>query len=204
VDRDLLVPLLVIVIAVVAVVLFLFVKKQRTSSLKRRFGDEYDRTVDTIGNQRKAEEELVSREKRVEQFEIHPLTAEQKGRFTESWKIIQGRFVDEPSQAVREADDLVKEVMGSRGYPIADFEQRAADISVHHPTVVGNYRIARDIAAKNRKGQASTEDLRQAVVAYRELFVDLLEEEIPQTKKKHHRVEEEVYHGERNKGAYRN
>jgi hypothetical protein len=204
VDQDLIIPLLVIAVAIVAVILFLFVRKQRTSKLKQKFGEEYDRTVGTLGNQRKAEQELVSREKRVEQFEIHPLTAEQTGRFTEAWRNIQARFVDQPTQAVRDADDLVKEVMGVRGYPITDFEQRAADISVHHPKVVGNYRIARDIAAKNRKGQASTEDLRQAVVAYRELFVDLLEEEIPQTKKKHHRVEEEVYHGERNKGAYRN
>jgi hypothetical protein len=204
VDQDLIIPLLVIVVAIVAVILFLFVRKQRTSKLKERFGDEYDRTVNVIGNQRKAEQELASREKRVQQFEIHPLTAEQTGRFTEAWRNVQARFVDQPSQAVREADDLVKEVMGVRGYPITDFEQRAADISVHHPKVVGNYRIARDIADKNRKGQATTEDLRQAVVAYRELFVDLLEEEIPQTKKKHHGVTEEVNYGERNKGAYRN
>ena len=203
-DQDLIIPLLVIVIAVVAVFLFLYTKKQRTSKLKGRYGEEYDRTVQTLGNQRKAEEELAAREKRVEQFEIHSLTAEQKGRFTDNWRMVQARFVDQPSQAVREADDLVKEVMGARGYPITDFEQRAADISVHHPRVVGNYRVARDIAAKNRKGQATTEDLRQAVVAYRELFVDLLEEELPQTKKKHHKVQEEVDHGERNKGAYRN
>lgn len=203
-DQDLIIPLLVIVIAVVAVFLFLYTKKQRTSKLKGRYGEEYDRTVQTLGNQRKAEEELAAREKRVEQFEIHSLTAEQKGRFTDSWRIVQARFVDQPSQAVREADDLVKEVMGARGYPITDFEQRAADISVHHPRVVGNYRVARNIAAKNRKGEATTEDLRQAVVAYRELFVDLLEEELPQTKKKHHTVQEEVNHGERNKGAYRN
>ena len=203
-DQDLIIPLLVIVIAVVAVFLFLYTKKQRTSKLKGRYGEEYDRTVQTLGNQRKAEEELAAREKRVEQFEIHSLTAEQKGRFTDTWRMVQARFVDQPSQAVREADDLVKEVMGARGYPITDFEQRAADISVHHPRVVGNYRVARDIAAKNRKGQATTEDLRQAVVAYRELFVDLLEEELPQTKKKHHKVQEEVDHGERNKGAYRN
>ena len=203
-DQDLIVPLLVIGIAVAAILLFLFVRKQRTGKLKRRYGEEYDRTVNTLGNQRKAEEELAAREKRVKQFEIHSLTAEQKGRFTERWRNIQGRFVDQPSQAVGEADDLVKEVMGARGYPITDFEQRAADISVHHPGVVGNYRIARDIAARNRKGQATTEDLRQAVVAYRELFVDLLEEESPKTNKKHHRVAEEVYNGERNKGAYRN
>lgn len=203
-DQDILVPLLVVGVAVLAVILFVFFRKQRTSKLREKFGDEYDRTVNVAGSQKKAELELESRAKRVEQFEIHALTPEEKGRFTESWRIVQARFVDEPSRAVREADGLVKEVMGARGYPMADFDQRAADISVHHPQVVGNYRIARDIAEKNRMGEATTEDLRQAVVAYRELFVDLLEEETPQTKKEHHKVVEEVYHGERNKGAYRN
>jgi hypothetical protein len=203
VDQDILIPLLVVAVAVLAVILFMVFRKQRTTRLRQRFGDEYDRTVNATGNQRKAEDELISRAKRVEQFEIHPLSAEQRGQFTETWSEIQGRFVDQPSQAVREADDLVKVVMGARGYPLTDFEQRAADISVHHPRVVGNYRIARDIAAKNRTGEATTEDLRQALMAYRELFVDLLEEETPQTKKKHHKVAQEVYHADRNKGAYR-
>ena len=203
-DRDILMMILIVAVAVVAVVVFVFWRKRQTDTLRQRYGDEYDRTVGTIGNQRKAEQELMSREKRVEKLEIHPLTAEQIGRFTEAWRVTQAKFVDQPSQAVREADDLVKEVMSARGYPMGDFEQRAADISVHHPRVVGNYRIARDIAAKNRSGKASTEDLRQAVVAYRELFVDLLEPETPVThsKKKQHKVVEEVQHGE-HKGAYR-
>jgi hypothetical protein len=202
VDRELVLVLLVLVVAAVAIVVFLWYRKRHTAKLRDRFGPEYDRTVDATGNQRKAENELISRSKRVEKLEIHPLTAEQKGRYTETWKSTQARFVDEPSQAVNEADDLVKEVMSARGYPVGDFEQRTADISVHHPRVVGNYRIARDIAIKNRKGESTTEDLRQALVAYRELFVDLLEEETPVTKTKH-KVVEEVHNDARNKGAYR-
>jgi hypothetical protein len=202
VDREIVLLLLVFIVAAVAIVMFLWYRKRHTQRLRERFGPEYDRTVDAIGNQRKAEHELISRAKRVEKLEIHPLTAEQKGRYTDGWKSTQARFVDEPSQAVNEADDLVKEVMAARGYPVGDFEQRAADISVHHPRVVGNYRIARDIAIKNRKGESTTEDLRQALVAYRELFVDLLEEETPVTKSKH-RVVEEVHNDSRSKGAYR-
>ena len=200
-DQDILVPLMVVAVTAIAVVFFVYWRKRQTEALRRRFGDEYDRTVGTVGNQRKAEQELESRAKRVEKFEIRPLTPEQTSRFAEEWTDTQARFVDEPSRATDDADELIKVVMGARGYPIADFEQRAADISVHHPRVVGNYRIARDIATKNRRGEANTEDLRQAFVAYRELFVDLLEEKTPQTKK--HRVVEEVYHGEGNKGAYR-
>jgi hypothetical protein len=202
VDRELVLLLLVFIVAAVAIVMFLWYRKRHTQRLRERFGPEYDRTVDAIGNQRKAEHELISRAKRVEKLEIHPLAAEQKGRYTDAWKSTQARFVDEPSQAVNEADDLVKEVMAARGYPVGDFEQRTADISVHHPRVVGNYRIARDIAIKNRKGESTTEDLRQALVAYRELFVDLLEEETPVTKSKH-RVVEEVHNDSRSKGAYR-
>ena len=200
-DQDILVPLMVVAVTAIAVVLFVYWRKRQTETLRRRFGDEYDRTVGTVGNQRKAEQELESRAKRVEKFEIRPLTPEQASRFAEEWRDTQARFVDEPSEAIHEADELIQEVMGARGYPIADFEQRAADISVHHPRVVGNYRIAREIATKNRSGEATTEDLRQAFVAYRELFVDLLEEKTPITKK--HQVVEEVYHGEGNKGAYR-
>ena len=201
-DRDILMLVLIVAVAAVAVIAFVFWRKRQTDTLRQRFGDEYDRTVNTAGSQREAEQELLSRTKRVEKFEIRPLSAEQIGRFTESWRMTQATFVDDPSKAVGEADDLVKEVMTARGYPMGDFEQRAADISVHHPRVVGNYRIARDIAAKNRGGKATTEDLRQAFVAYRELFVDLLEPEVPVTKKKQHKVVEEVHHGE-HKGSYR-
>lgn len=196
--------LLVAAVVIVGVVLFVFWKKRQTGRLRHRFGEEYDRTVNTVGSQRKAEQELLERTKRVEKFEIRSLTAEQIGRFTEAWRTTQAKFVDQPSKAVSEADGLVKEVMTARGYPMGDFEQRAADISVHHPRVVGNYRIARDIASKNRSGKATTEDLRQALVAYRELFVDLLEPDVPATttKKKSTKVVEEVHHGE-HKGAYR-
>jgi hypothetical protein len=203
VDQDILVPLLIVAVVAVAIIFFLFWRRRQTARLRTRFGDEYDRTVDAAGSQRKAEQELERRARRVESFNIHELAPDQKGQYTETWKTIQAQFVDKPSQAVRDADDLVKEVMGARGYPMTDFEQRAADISVHHPRVVGNYRIAREIAIRNRKGEATTEDLRQAFVAYRELFVDLLEEETPSTRKKN-QVVKEVYNAEGDKRTYRN
>jgi hypothetical protein len=131
--------------------------------------------VDQYGDQRKAEAELAAREKRVRKLEIRPLRPAEHSRFAEAWQKTQARFVDEPSQAVRDADALVKEVMQARGYPVGDFEQRAADVSVDHPNVVLNYRGAHDIVARNNSGNATTEDLRQALVHYRSLFEELLE-----------------------------
>jgi hypothetical protein len=204
VDRDIVLVLIVAAVFVAAFVAFLYWRKRQTQRLRERYGDEYDRTVKSVGSQKRAERELESREKRVESFNIRPLTPEDRNRYLEDWRRTQARFVDEPSSAVKEADQLVKDVMTARGYPMADFDQRAADISVNHPRVVGNYRIAREIAIKNRKGAATTEDLRQAVVAYRELFVDLLEEDLPDTKKKQHRiVEKEAYDDPRTKREYR-
>ena len=122
---------------------------------------------------------LEQREKRVEQLHIRPLTREEGRRFAEAWRADQARFVDDPKAAVIEADRLVGEVMQARGYPVSDFEQRAADISVHHPHVVENYRAAHEVAVRAKRGEASTESLRQALVYYRKLFEDLLEVEEP-------------------------
>jgi len=170
--------LVILAIVIVAIVfgLIVFVRRRRSESLRKHFGPEYKRTVDRYGNQRKAEAELAAREKRVRKFEIRSLAPEEQSRFAEAWKKTQARFVDEPSQAVGEADGLVKEIMQARGYPVGDFEHRAADISVDHPNVVTNYRAARDIALRNRSGKATTEDLRQAMVHYRSLFEELLAE----------------------------
>jgi len=166
------VAIAVVALAVVAWGLF---QKMRTKRLRGRFGPEYERTVRQIGDRRKAEEELEARKKRVEKLTLRPLTPEEQTRFGKEWKAAQTRFVDDPKGAVADANRLVKEVMQARGYPMADFEQRAADISVDHPRVVSNYRSAREIASRCAEGQASTEDLRQAIIYYRELFDELLE-----------------------------
>ena len=151
-------------------------RKRRTESLRARYGPEYSRTVSEVGSQRAAEDELLKRQERVEALEIRPLLADQRELFTQQWRSVQAMFVDDPVSAVTRADALVEEVMKTRGYPIADFDQRAADLSVHHSRVVQNYRAAREIAERRRRNAATTEDLRKAVVYYRELFEDLLED----------------------------
>ena len=153
--------------------------KQRSRKLRERFGPEYDRTLQEIGDKQHAEEELVARQKRVEAFNIRPLSTEERNHFASAWQTVQARFVDEPPAAVQDADRLVEELMETRGYPMGDFEQRAADISVDHAAVVTNYRAARDIAEENHNGKTDTEKLRQAMVHYRALFEDLLE--VPET-----------------------
>jgi hypothetical protein len=176
--------ILVIVVAVaLAVGTVFYLRRRRTENLRQQFGPEYKRALDRYGDQSKAETELAAREKRVRKLEVRTLTAEERARFAHAWKNTQARFVDEPSGSVREADGMVKEVMQTRGYPVADFEQRAADISVDHPNVVANYRAARDIAQRNNSGKATTEDLRQAMVHYRSLFEELLDTQIPTTRK---------------------
>ena len=161
-------------IVVVAAVVFAL-SRRRSQQLRQRFGSEYDRAVQAEGNARKAEAELAARAKRVESLHIRPLTPADATRFEGAWRVVQSRFVDDPGGAVTDADRLVGEVMAARGYPVGDFEQRVADISVDHPDVVMNYRAARDIAEMHARGAASTEDQRQAMVHYRALFHDLLQ-----------------------------
>lgn len=173
--------LLVLIVVVIAVGAFLYWQWRRSAALKKKFGAEYQRAVGQFGGERKAEAELAAREKRVRSLEIRSLTPEEQARFSDAWKKAQARFVDEPSQAAAEADTLVKELMQARGYPVGDFEQRAADISVDHPDVVSNYRAAREIALRNNAGKATTEDIRQAMVHYRSLFEELLETTQPTT-----------------------
>ena len=165
---------LIALILIGAVVWFAFARR-RSQQLRQRFGPEYDRTIRTEGNVRKAEAALEARAKRVDALHIRPLSPADATRFDAAWRVVQARFVDDPHGAVTEADRLVGEVMAARGYPVGDFEQRVADISVDHPDVVMNYRAARDIAVVHAQGKASTEDLRQAMVHYRALFRDLLE-----------------------------
>ena len=165
----------VLLIALVSVVVaWLVMQKQRTLKLKQRFGAEYDLTISEFGSRVRAEAELTSREKRVAGLEIVPLTPEDAVRFTQSWSALQGRFIDNPKGVVLDADHLVRELLAKRGYPVGDFEHRAADISVDHPGVVATYRAAQAIAARDERGEADTEELRKAVVHYRTLFDELL------------------------------
>jgi LPXTG-motif cell wall-anchored protein len=164
-----------VVLAFIALAAWFFYKKKQSYRLQERFGPEYGRTVDELGSRTKAESELKAREKRVEHLDILPLTPSEAARFSQAWNALQGRFVDNPKGVVVQADQLVRELMLKRGYPMGDFERRAADISVDHPAVVDHYRAAQAIAVRDKRGEADTEELRKAVVHYRALFDELLE-----------------------------
>ena len=172
--------LVVIAAIVVAAVIFLAARKRRSQNLREQFGPEYDRVVRKEGDVHKGERMLEFRQKHRKTLEIRPLSATDQERFSRRWNEVQSQFVDNPSDAVALPDGLITEVMQVRGYPTTDFTQRAADISVDHPVVVDNYRAAHDIAERRSRGQASTEDLRQAMVHYRALFTELLEEKQPE------------------------
>jgi FtsZ-interacting cell division protein ZipA len=150
--------------------------RSRKQRIRERFGPEYDRTIEQLGNERRAERELVARERRVQKLHINELDAAHRVQFASDWAHAQTRFVDDPSAAVREADELIKTVMRARGYPVEDFERRVEDLSVDHANVVEHYRAARALAEANSEGRANTEELRQALVHYRALFADLLED----------------------------
>jgi len=171
-------PLAIAIIAIVvialAVAVWLFLKARRTKQLQSRFGPEYQRAVRSEGTAGAAEKVLQERQHRVEKLRINPLNEQQRTRFVEAWENEQAHFVDEPRVALDAADRLVGDVMRARGYPVSDFEQRVADVSVDHPVVVQNYRIAHDIAIRDRREPVSTEELRQAMIHYRALFADLL------------------------------
>ncbi|MBE7942524.1 MULTISPECIES: hypothetical protein [Ramlibacter] len=177
-DQNMMLILLMIV-ALVAIAAVLHWRRHESQVLEKRFGPEYGHAVETLGSRTKAEAELRAREKRVEQLDIVPLAPADASRFAQSWKALQARFVDNPRGALAEADQLVRELMGKRGYPMGDFERRAADISVHHPQVVEHYRAAHDIADRDRRGEVDTEGQRQALIHYRALFEQLLETAAP-------------------------
>ena len=169
---------LIVAIVVIGLIAWSFMRQKRSVELRRHYGPEYDRLVRETGTSR-AESELGERTKRVERLALKPLSPERRQSYTERWKEEQAHFVDEPKAAIQDADHLVEEVMRERGYPVGEFDQRVADISVDHPRVVENYRAAHDIAMRERRGQATTEDLRQAMIYYRDLFMELLEEPVP-------------------------
>src|SRR3984885_5950324 len=170
-----LIGIAVVAILLIAAVAWLYIRRRRatTADLRQRFGSEYERAVQKHGSA--AEAKLLDREKRVEKLNIRELEPAERERFLERWKSVQSHFVDSPKEAVTEADDLVSSVMQSRGYPVSDFEQRAADISVDHPRVTENYRSAHTIALRVGKDEATTEELRTAMIHYRSLFEELVQ-----------------------------
>jgi hypothetical protein len=164
----------VIVAAVVVVAVWLLMKRRRTMALRARFGPEYDRALLTAKTPAEAERELQQRQRRVESFSLKSLSREQAEQFTTSWRAIQARFVDDPRGAVVDGDRLIEEVMRARGYPVDDDAQRLDDLSVDHAAVVSHYGAGRNIVERHTRGEASTEDLRQAMVHFRALFDELV------------------------------
>jgi hypothetical protein len=165
-----------VVLVVLVMGLLLLFEGRKRARLAQSFGPEYYRAVQDVGP-RRAERQLERRLRRVARYRVRPLVEGDKTRFAEAWRATQGDFVDDPGRAVIAADRLVTEVMRARGYPMADFETRAADLSVDHAPVVEAYRAARAIAERHARGDASTEELRRALVHYRELLRDLLDDE---------------------------
>ncbi len=166
----------VVVVIAIAAIGWMYLQKRRSERLAGRFGPEYGRAAEELGDRGRAEQQLEAREKRVEALNIRALSVEQRDHFATEWRSVQARFVDDPPGAIEGADGLVQQVMEARGYPVGDFEQRAADVSVDHSAVVEHYRAGHDIAERQtRDDGVGTEDLRQAMVHYRSLFEDLLE-----------------------------
>jgi len=163
------------ILAVLAIVIWRALARRRTERLKEHFGPEYDRTLGNSDSRRVAEADLQSREERREQLEIRPLSAAARDMYLQNWQGVQAQFVDDPRAAVTSADRLLQLLMAERGYPVEDFDQRAADISVDHPQVVENYRQGHQLAQASANGSDSTEDLRQAMRHYRKLFDELVE-----------------------------
>jgi hypothetical protein len=170
-QQTLLVVALVVVAALIVIAIVLATSRRRRQKLREHFGPEYDRVVSEEGDPARADRVLAEREHRVKKLDIRPLPDTAREQLVERWRKVQALFVDDPRAAVAHADALIGEAMEARGYPVSDFEQRAADVSVEHPRVVMDYRTAHDIA---QRGEADTEDLRSAMVHYRSLFAALV------------------------------
>jgi hypothetical protein len=168
--------IVVAVVVLVAIVVWRALAAKKTRTLQGRFGPEYDRTIESAESRRDAEADLKARAERRDELDIRPLAPGARDRYLAEWQRVQARFVDDPDGAVRESDMLIQQVMSDRGYPMDDFDQRAADISVDHPDVVENYREGHRLTRTAATGDGTTEDLRQAMVHYRALFDELLEE----------------------------
>jgi hypothetical protein len=166
----------IVVIGLLVALAALALPRMRSRRLQQQFGPEYERTVASTGNQGAAERDLQEREQRRKELEIRPLDPGARNAYAQRWRTAQERFVDSPTQAIGDADALVQQVMAERGYPVGDFEQQARDISVDHAEVVSEYHAAHEISQINERGEASTEQLREAMVHYRTLFAELLDE----------------------------
>jgi hypothetical protein len=176
----------VVILLVMGIILApIFSRRKRSQNFQNKFGTEYDRTVESAGGEKQAQAELNERQKHVDTLNIRPLSLEERERYLTTWAAVQGKFVDEPGEATVEANRLITEVMELRDYPVSDFDQRAADVSVTYPNLVTNYRAAREIANKHKEQKASTEELRHALIYYRSLFSELLGAETvePEVKK---------------------
>jgi hypothetical protein len=178
-------PVLIICAAVIVMIIvlggvfYIRMRKKASAGLRTRFGPEYDRAVVAHGSERKAEAKLADRETRVEGLKIRELGATERTRFIADWQAVQSRFVDHPKGSVTEADELISALLVARGYPVAEFDRRAADISVNHPRLVEYYRSAHGVAVRLSKNEASTEELRTAMIEYRSLFDELVEVRLP-------------------------
>jgi len=170
----LIVTVVLVLVIIGGILGFVFARRKRSERLQDHFGPEYDRTVQNLGDEKKAQTELGERQKHVKALDIRPLSVPERERYLADWTAVQSKFVDEPGQAIVDADRLIVEVMQLRAYPVSDFDQRAADVSVSYPALVSNYRAARAIALKNEQHEADTEELRQAMIYYRSLFEELL------------------------------
>jgi len=170
-----LIVIAVVVVLLVAGLSWLYMRRRKSAALRQKFGSEYNRAVLVHGSERKAEAKLEDREKRVEKLTLRDLDSFEHERFTKRWEEVQARFVDSPKGAVMEADDLLSALMKARGYPVSDFEQRAADISVDHPKVVENYRSAHETTMRVGKLEATTDELRAAMIHYRALYEELMQ-----------------------------
>ncbi len=175
--------IVLVLVVGIAVVAYMAYRKKRTTGFRNRFGTEYDRAVGTNGSTRNAEAKLADRETRVKAFEIRELGATERDRFVAEWHTVQSRFLDHPRAALTEADDLVNAVLEARGYPHAAFDQRAADLSVTYPRVMENYRVAHDIAVRVGRVEATTEELRTAMIQYRAIFDELVQTQKPAQQK---------------------
>lgn len=175
------IAIIAVVAIIVAFALYSQQRARRRERLRARFGPEYDRLVAATGSAGAAERELEARQKRTARFHIRPLSHEERNNFAARWQLVQAEFVDNPKVSLGHADDLLGEVMNARGYPVKDFDQRSADLSVDHPVVVQHYHAAHGIALRHRKGETTTEDLRQAMIHYRALFEELVSEATPAT-----------------------
>ena len=168
---------IVIVVVVIALVAAMTARRRRTAMLRQRFGSEYDRAVEAHDGQRAGEAELRGRERERARLDIRPLSGESRARYAREWRAVQQSFVDQPEEATAAAYDLVNRVMAERGYPVRDFGAQADLVSVDHPDVVENYRVAHGIHERAQRREASTEDLREALIRYRSLFEELLRDD---------------------------